>query len=154
MMHRIASLAAMLLLAGNSALLPSLPAPLSPSEASLTVSFSGLRSDKGFIRACLTREPRFFPSCEKDPHALKDSVAAGPHARLSFTGIASGDYALAVLHDENGNSRADMLMGIPREGVGFSENPRLRFSAPKFDAARFRVGSRDLTMDVRLQYFL
>lgn len=106
------------------------------------------------MRACLTRDPRFFPNCEKDPHALKESVAASPHARLSFTGIASGDYALSVLHDENGNGRADMLMGIPREGFGFSENPRIRFGPPRFDAARFHIGTTDLTKDVRLQYFL
>ncbi len=148
-------IAAPLLLAGNSAApAPVAPAPASTSQANLTVNFSGLRSTKGFVRACLTRDPRFFPNCDKDPHALKQSVAASPNAHLSFTGVASGDYALSVLHDENANNRADMLFGIPREGFGFSENPRIRFGPPKFDAARFKVGSADLTKEVRLQYML
>jgi uncharacterized protein (DUF2141 family) len=147
-------LATPLLLAGNSAALDPVPHMASPPKARLTVSFSGLRSAKGLVRACLTREPRFFPNCDKDPHALKESVAAGPRAHLSFTDIASGDYALSVLHDENGNGRADMLLGIPREGVGFSENPRIRFGPPKFGAVRFHIGTDNLSKDVRLQYFL
>jgi uncharacterized protein (DUF2141 family) len=124
------------------------------SEASLTVSFTNLRSAKGMLRACLTRDARFFPNCEKDPHAIRESTAATADARLSFPNVASGDYALSVLHDENANARADMLMGIPREGVGFSRNPRLRFGPPKFEAARFRIGTGDVAQEIRLQYFL
>lgn len=154
---RIALLAAPLLLAGNSAAVTppaAVPAANVTGQAMLLVHVSGLRSAKGMVRACLTREPRFFPDCDKDPHGVKQSVAAGPHAQLSFTGIASGDYALSVLHDENANARADMLMGIPREGFGFSENPRIRFGPPKFDAARFRIGTGETVKEVRLQYIL
>lgn len=150
----MALMAVPLLLAGNNATtVPATPTPAT-AQASLTVNFSGLRSAKGFVRACLTRDPRFFPNCDKDPHAMKESIAASPNAHLNFTGIASGDYALSVLHDENANSRADMLLGIPREGFGFSENPRIRFGPPKFDAVRFRIGTTDLTKEVRLQYIL
>ncbi|MCE7796054.1 DUF2141 domain-containing protein [Sphingobium sufflavum] len=154
--RRIAALLALpLLLAANDAPAPSGPAGQTTGQsATLTVSFTGLRSAKGYVRACLTRDPRFFPNCEKDPHALKQSVAATPPARISFSAVASGDYALSVLHDENGNARADMLLGIPREGFGFSENPRIRFGPPKFAAARFHIGTGDLTKEVRLQYFL
>lgn len=154
---RASLLLAPLFLAANSDAIPIVApsmATAGASAASLSVSFSGLRSAKGYLRACLTRDPRFFPNCDRDPHAMKESIVASPQARLSFANLPSGDYALSVLHDENGNARADMLMGIPREGVGFSENPRLRFSAPKFDAARFRVGTSALSMEVRLQYFL
>jgi uncharacterized protein (DUF2141 family) len=130
------------------------PAPLAPPNADLTVSFTGLRSSKGLIRGCLTRNPAFFPNCDKDPQSLKASVPASPNARMHFTDMPAGDYALSILHDENANARLDTMLGIPKEGVGFSENPRLRFSAPKFDAARFRMGSTNVTKEVRLQYFL
>lgn len=118
------------------------------------MSVTGLRSGKGLIRACLTRDPRFFPNCAKDPESLNASVPASPDARLRFTHVAAGDYALAILHDENGNARADMLLGIPREGVGFSENPRIRFGPPKFEAARFRVDARTISQMVTIKYFL
>jgi len=157
---RTAFLAAgLLLLAGNNG--PVDQAAIAPTivaghgtEASLIVSFAGLRSARGLMRVCLTRNPRFFPGCDKDPDAFKASVAAGPTANLRITGIASGDYALSVVHDENANARADMLLGIPREGVGFSENPRLLFGPPTFRAARFHIGGQDVAKLVRIRYFL
>lgn len=127
------------------------PAPM----GALDVHFDGLRSAKGMVRACLTRNPRFFPQCQKDPQAMKGSVSAGPKARMAFTDIPPGDYALTVLHDENGNARVDTLMGIPREGVGFSRNPVLRFGPPSFDAARIHVaGEGSHAEGVRIKYFL
>lgn len=123
-------------------------------EASLLISFAGLRSSRGMLRVCLTRNPRFFPGCDKDPAAFTASVAATPDAHVAIPHVPGGDYALSVLHDENGNGRADMMLGIPREGVGFSENPRLLFSAPKFAAARFHVGGADVRKTIRMRYFL
>lgn len=118
------------------------------------VTVTGLRSTKGLVRACLTRDPRFFPDCAQDPESLNASVPAGPEARLRFAHVAAGDYALAILHDENGNARADMLLGIPREGVGFSRDPRIRFGPPKFEAARFRVDMKPISQVITMKYFL
>lgn len=145
--------AILLLLAGNDDVaLPTLVP--GHASASLIVSVSGLRSTKGLVRICLTREPRFFPSCEKDPAGISASVPANSSAHIRIPGITSGDYALSVLHDENANGRVDMLLGIPREGVGFSRNPRLRFSAPSFAAVRFHIGAADVTQEVKMRYFL
>ncbi|HEX7874506.1 MAG TPA: DUF2141 domain-containing protein [Sphingobium sp.] len=138
-----------LLLAANDAQIAT-----TPDAPGLTVSFTGLRSTKGLVRGCLTRNPAFFPDCDKDPHSMKASIPAGPNARMHFAAVASGDYALSILHDENANARLDTMLGIPKEGVGFSENPRLRFSAPKFDAARFHMGATDVTKQVEIKYFL
>lgn len=125
-----------------------------PPGATLLVRIEGLRSTKGMVRACLTRNAHFFPSCDKDPDALHASVAAGPEATLHIGGIPSGDYALAVLHDENGNGRIDTVLGIPRDGVGFSQNPRLFFGPPKFAAVRFHIGTVDVVQHIRMRYFL
>ncbi|MET0240939.1 MAG: DUF2141 domain-containing protein [Sphingobium sp.] len=135
-----------LLLTANSA--------AADTGGNLTVRFTGLRSAKGMIRACLTQEQRFFLTCDKDPNAIRANVAAGPDARVRFHGVVSGDYALAVMHDENGNGRLDVMMGIPREGVGFSRNPAFHFGPPKFSAARFTIGAGDAAQEVRIKYFL
>ena len=142
-----------MLLTANTA-----PATEARVSSEVDVRFEGLRSTKGMIRACLTREPKFFPHCEKDPASYKQSVAAGPGALLVFRDVAPGDYALTVLHDENQNFRADMMLGIPREGVGFSRNPALMMGPPKFDAVRFRVAASNagerIEQVIRLKYFL
>lgn len=125
-----------------------------PDMGEVDVRFEGLRSTRGMIRACLTREPRYFPHCDKDPASYKASVAAANGAQLRFAGVTPGDYALTVLHDENSNFKADMMFGIPREGVGFSRNPKLIMSAPKFDAVRFRVAAAPTAQTIKFQYFL
>lgn len=125
-----------------------------PGHTGIDVRFEGLRSSRGLLRACLTREPRFFPHCEKDPAALKASIAAGAHAHMRFEDVAPGNYALMVLHDENGNARVDTMLGIPREGVGFSRNPALRMGPPAFEAVRFPVGQEPVEQMIRLKYFL
>ncbi|MCW2337159.1 uncharacterized protein (DUF2141 family) [Sphingobium sp. B2D3A] len=121
----------------------------------IDVRFEGLRSSRGMLRACLTKDRSHFPKCEKDPLALTASVAAGDHAELLFARVPPGDYALLVFHDENSNSRLDTMLGIPREGVGFSRNPRLRFGAPGFESVVLTItpGAAKQTA-VKLQYFL
>lgn len=128
--------------------------PAAAPTTHVDVKFEQVRNAKGLIRACLTREPRYFPHCEADPAAHKLSIPAAPGATLSFTNVPPGDYAIAALHDENQDGKVNMALGIPREGVGFSRSPRLKFSAPKFAAVRFPVAAEPVTMAIRLQYFL
>ena len=57
-----------------------------------------------------------------------------------FTSIEPGQYAVAVMHDLNGNHRTDTKMfGIPTEDWGVSNNSRPRLRAPNFDEAAFSV---------------
>lgn len=125
-----------------------------PPAGEVDVRFVGLRSARGVIHACLSRSERHFLHCERDPAARRASIAAGTDARLVFTGVAPGDYALSVLHDENHNDKIDTMLGIPREGVGFSGNPVLGFGPPRFAAVRFPVGIATVQQVVKMKYFL
>jgi uncharacterized protein (DUF2141 family) len=46
------------------------------------------------------------------------------------------------------------MAGVPREGVGFSNNPRLWFGPPRFASARFTVADAPVRQQVKLKYFL
>ena len=113
----------------------------------------GLRSQRGNIIICLTRDPDHFPDCDGDPAGRRITVPAAT-AAAQFPSLPSGEYALALIHDENGNGRLDKTFGVPREGVGFSRNPRLVFGPPRFSAAQFPVGASPVEESVRLRYFL
>jgi uncharacterized protein (DUF2141 family) len=128
--------------------------PAAAPTTHVNVTFDEVRNATGLIRACLTRDPRFFPHCEKDPAAYKLSIPAAPGATLSFAGVIPGDYAIAALHDENRDGRMNKRLGIPREGIGFSRSPRVKFGPPAFAAVRFPVGAEPVALDIRLQYFL
>jgi uncharacterized protein (DUF2141 family) len=121
--------------------------------ADLEISIEKLRNLKGELHFCLTREPAHFPDCKGDPRAVTRSAGAatGP---IRITGLAPGGYALAVFHDENRNRKLDMLIGIPREGFGFSRNPVVRFGAPKFRQVRIDLGAGFTRQTVRMQYVL
>jgi len=117
----------------------------------LDVAVSNMRSAKGLLRVCLTADPDNFPSCVDDANATTRSVPAGVHG-LRFDGLPHGNYAVAVIHDENSNAKLDTFAGIPREGYGFSRNAPVRFGPPRFAAARFALtGDADL-QQIRMRY--
>lgn len=120
--------------------------------AELEVDVGGLRSTHGMLRLCVTTNPAKFPSCVGDPRALSRSVPAG-NPTVSLGPLPRGDWAVAVIHDANGNGKLDTVMGVPREGFGFSNNPPIGFGAPKFSAARFRLDG-DTVEKIRLRYLL
>ena len=111
--------------------------------ARLDVSVDHLRSTDGFVRV--------FPACVDDAQALTRSVPAGVHT-IRFDALPQGAYAIAVIHDANGNAKLDTFAGIPREGFGFSRNPPVGFGAPRFAAARFVLAGDAEKQQVRMRY--
>jgi len=122
------------------------------APGSVDAGVTGLRSAKGQVLVCLTMQPTHFPDCQDDPQARRLTVPATRAHDLRFADLPSGDYAIALVHDENGNNKLDTLFGVPREGFGFSRNPAIRFGAPKFAAARFSVTSGTVGETVRVKY--
>ncbi|MBU3077477.1 DUF2141 domain-containing protein [Sphingomonas quercus] len=121
--------------------------------ASLDVHVIGLRAASGMIRICLTANPKAFPDCDGDPAARHKSVAAAQAGDVRFDDLAPGDYAVSLFHDQNGNGRLDKMLIVPTEGIGFSNNPRLRFGPPSFAQARIAVTGH-VEATVALRYFL
>ena len=139
-----------LILAAAATLLPGAAAP--GGEISLTVT--GLRSAKGQVLVCLTREADHFPDCSDDP-AARTAIVPAARAETSFAGLPRGRYAISVLHDENSNGRADKTLGlIPREGFGFSRDAPVRMGPPKFAQAAFLLDDGDVTQTVRMRYLM
>lgn len=124
-----------------------------PMDQPLTMTLNGLRSTKGNILVCLTRSADHFPDCSGDA-ASRHFTMPATAASLLLGPVAPGDYAIAIIHDENGNGKLDTFAGIPREGVGFSRNPVIRFGAPSFHSSRFSVTDSPVRQDITLKYFL
>jgi uncharacterized protein (DUF2141 family) len=122
--------------------------------ASVDVGVSGLRSAKGLVRVCVTADPKHFPNCDGDHLARHLSVPTAEAVHMRFLDMPSGSYAIALFHDENSNGKVDTRLGIPTEGVGFSNNPHLWFGPPSFAAARFALTDQQADQTIRLKYFL
>jgi uncharacterized protein (DUF2141 family) len=122
--------------------------------AQVTVRIEGLRSHKGQVLACLTSQAGAFPDCRHDAAARKLAIPAADAVELDFGMIGPGIYAISLLHDENGNGHADMLLMIPREGFGFSRNAPVSFGPPSFKQASFTVSGAPVRETIRMRYIL
>lgn len=147
-MRRGAAVLAVLALAPGLA-----AAPAQAGEVVITVT--DLRSNKGVIRACMTTRADIFPKCIKDPTAHRTVVPANGKLEIRFPGVKPGNYAIALLHDENDNGKADRAMGMmPKEGYGFSRDAPVRMAPPKFADAVFAQGEGTSRVTIRMRYFL
>lgn len=122
--------------------------------ADLQVQLSGVRSAKGLVHLCLSANPQRFLDCKSDPTAVTRTVPAAGVGRIDLGAVKPGTYALLVVHDENRNGKLDMMMGIPREGFGFSNNPAMKPRAPKWDEIRFTMPAAPAVQQVRVRYVL
>lgn len=121
--------------------------------APVEIDVTRLRSTRGVLRICLTSDPANFPACTDDADALTRSIPASQRS-IRFEALPHGSYAAAVIHDENANRKLDTMLGIPREGFGFSQNPRIGFGAPRFSAARFGVDGAGVGQSITMRYLL
>ncbi|SDS61856.1 Uncharacterized conserved protein, DUF2141 family [Formosa sp. Hel1_31_208] len=70
-------------------------------------------------------------------------------ATFTFKNVQSGEYALLVLHDKNGNNQMDFEdNGMPKEAYGTSNSPR-SFGPPNYDEAKFKL-EKDVELSIRL----
>jgi len=140
-----------LAMAGMAAV--SAASPALAGEVVITVT--DLRSTKGVVRACMTTREDIFPKCIKDPGSHRTVVPAGDKVVIRFTGVKPGDYAIALLHDENDNGKADRALGMmPKEGYGFSRDAPVRMAPPKFRDAVFAQGEGTSRLTIKMRYFL
>ena len=136
------------------ALVGSAPPSMGQPTGEVTVSLSGLRSTKGLVQVCLTANAQAFPDCRKDPAGRRLTLAANEAGTFHFAALPAGRYAVALLHDENANGRADMTLLVPREGFGFSRDAAVSFGPPRFGKAAFAVGEAEVTVPIRMRYLL
>ena len=119
----------------------------------MQVDITGLRSTKGVVRACMTPHQAKFPRCQGDAAAFALTVAATDAGHITFTNVPAGHYAIALLHDENNNGKADRaLTMIPKEGFGFSRDAPVRFGPPSFRQAAFAVGEAPVHHTIHMRY--
>ena len=127
-----------------------------PAQAGdVVITVTDIRSSKGVVRACMTTRADIFPKCIKDPNAYRVVVPAAQKLEIRFTGVKPGNYAIALLHDENDNGKADRAMGMmPKEGYGFSRDAPVNMAPPKFKDAVTAIGDSMNRLTIKMRYFL
>lgn len=118
----------------------------------LTIHVTGFRNAKGRAGGTVFASPQGWP--EETSRAVVHGGFPIENGRATEVfQIPAGKYAIAVIHDENGNHKLDRnFLGIPREGFGFANNPRVLMSPPSFQAASTQVSCPETQIDIRLIY--
>ena len=130
-----------------------MPQGQSPPANLIRVEITGLRNDKGQVSCSLYSSASGFPKDYRKAIAGTKSGISQGQAVCEFPGVSSGTYAMAVFHDENSNGKLDTnLIGVPREGVGMSNNAKGHFGPPKFDAAAFHFAGGKIEMKIQITY--
>lgn len=129
--------------------------PLHSFAADLTITVDGLRNDLGQVLLCVfsaeSSDKEAFPDCTKGRPVRQGKAAiAGGKVVVTYKGLKDGVYAVSAIHDENGDGALGAnFVGIPTEGVGVSNNPRL-MGKPHFDEARFTIkGKAAITLNAK-----
>jgi uncharacterized protein (DUF2141 family) len=121
----------------------------------LRVHVDNLRNANSVVGAVLFTSPDGWP--ENVPKSFRhDAVSIANGARqptVVFDGIPPSDYGVVTLHDENKNMKLDNnLLGIPKEGFGFANNPHAVFGPPGFRQAPVHVSCPSTETDIHIVY--
>lgn len=127
-------------------------------SGTIVVEMVGFRNDRGLACVALFGEGGGFPDALDGAAALGEARIEGGRCTIALEDVPAGAYAVSVIHDENENGELDTnALGIPTEGFGFSNNPKIRFGPPRFAKARFAhraSGAAPTRVEVKLQYML
>ena len=126
----------------------------SPDLGDITVVITNLRNTDGEILISLYDKAEGFP---RDREAIIRTAVVTPddsgQVTTIFEDLPHGEYAIAVLHDEDGSR--GMTFGrfhLPKEGYCFSNNVKVRFKPPKFKKTKFTLDGDAVTQTLRMRY--
>ena len=122
----------------------------SAGAATLTVEVSGKFAPAGPVKVALWNQEATF--LKGKPFKSLSAEHKGGTARVVFTEVPPGIYAVSAFHDKNNNGRLDTgFMGKPSEPYGFSNDARGTFGPAKFRDAKFTLDESGANLAIRLK---
>jgi len=124
-----------------------------PAKVDLTIEIQHLHSNQGKIMALLFRAAKGFPDDAINAHRQGMAQINEKTSEIVFRKLEPGNYAIALFHDENDDSKLNKhWYGKPEEGVATSNNIIPRFGAPSYEDCQFTINS-DMKIVLNMHYF-
>ena len=121
--------------------------------AVLYVDVINLRSDHGVVYCELFRSADGFPNKPDKALIPVKAEIKGRSAACEFPNLSPGTYAVAAFHDEKGAGRLEKnFLGIPKEGVGVSNDVPGRRGRSNFHDSKFDMASEDKRITMHTDY--
>jgi uncharacterized protein (DUF2141 family) len=127
---------------------------MSAMASSLEVKVSGFKNYRGDVQIAIWNSSIGFPDDYNTSYITKTESAKANLSAL-IENLKPGTYGIALYHDKNRNSKLDTnFLGIPKEGFGFSNNPRILTGAPSFSNVKFTIQeNQKKVINIRLKHF-
>lgn len=123
-------------------------------KTGLRVEAAGLRQPKGQLMCSLYDSQQGFPGDASAAIALAQASVGPDGACCEFGARPAGTYAVAVMHDVDGNQVLTKNgLGIPQEGFGASNDAKNHGTRPPvFEEAAFAHAGGDEIVELRMRY--
>jgi uncharacterized protein (DUF2141 family) len=123
------------------------------ASGNLTVVIKGFKNNSGSVSVALFNKEDGFPKSPEKAVAIIYSKINDNKSIAVFQHLPAGEYAVSVYHDENNNKKMDRnIIGMPKEGVGASNNARGHLGPPKYQDAKFAFTGTDESITINIVY--
>jgi len=114
----------------------------------MTVIVSNLKNNNGKVRIGISDSKENYETKGAEPLRRIVSTITDRSAEVVFKNLPFGEYAIKVIHDENGNDKLDTnFLGIHKEEYAFSNNASGWFGPPHYEKAKFKF---NMNMAIRI----
>lgn len=112
---------------------------ISAQEYALTVHVSNIKEKKGKMIISVFNNLNDYLKEGKE-YCKQIILVKDTFLRFTFHKLPKGKYAIALFHDLNEDGKCNKnLIGVPKEGFGFSTNKKPFLVAPSFDDVKIDI---------------
>ncbi len=124
------------------------------TDAGLKVTITNLRNNKGHVLISLFKDGVGYPDKPEKAFKKEKVSISNNTAVLNLPALPSGNYAIAILHDENDDQKMNTnFFGLPKEGYGFSNNVMGTFGPPGYSKAKFSYSANtSAVISIKVRY--
>ncbi len=121
------------------------------NTGTLIIEINSFKNDVGQVAISIHNGEKGFPGGEETMVQAKYVTINEGKAFAEFDNLPFGEYGVSAYHDENANEKLDAnWIGIPKEGVGASNNAKGKMGPPKYEDAKFEFieGGQKVNFDM------
>jgi uncharacterized protein (DUF2141 family) len=122
------------------------------NTATLQIKIEGIKTNKGKVYLAVFCKEENFPDDKSACYREIITVPEQGFCSFSLPKLSFGKYAVAIYQDLNNNAKLDKNpFGIPQEPYGFSNNPTVKWRAPRFLESFFEFKPDHQSISIQLK---